>query len=193
MLVGARPIGEAENGRQLVALQIKESERAENGRDRVPDTPSPASGHAGRAPGEAAAEAQSAPSPLAPRLPEELSAAGKAALARLQQRDQQVRQEEKAHAAVAGDLAGPINYVYQRGPDGRQYAVGGSVGIQASVVSGDPAEAARKAGRLAAAANAATNPSAQDYAVAREAYALGSRLGEPPPLNERAAGLSLTL
>jgi len=95
--------------------------------------------------------------------------------------------------SVAGDLAGPINYVYQRGPDGRQYAVGGSVGIQASVLSGDPAEAARKAGRLAAAANAATNPSAQDYAAARQAYALGSQLGATPPPNENDRGLSLSL
>ena len=97
-------------------------------------------------------------SPAAARLPTDLTTAEKADVTRLQQRDQQVRQEEKAHAAVAGDLAGPISYVFQRGPDGRQYAVGGSVGIQASVSSGDPAEAARKAGRMAAAANAATQP-----------------------------------
>ena len=114
-------------------------------------------------------------------------------MTRLQQRDQQVRQEEKAHAAVAGDLAGPIDYIYQRGPDGRQYAVGGSVGIQASASSGDPAEAERKAGRMAAAANAATNPSAQDYAAARQAYAFGSQLGQDPLQREASSGLDLVL
>lgn len=134
-----------------------------------------------------------AASSTAARLPTELTATEKTDVTRLQQRDQQVRQEEKAHAAVAGDLAGPINYTYQRGPDGRQYAVGGSVGIRASNLSGDPAEAARKAGRLATAANAATNPSLQDYAVARQAYELGSQLGKPLPQTEEKIGLGLTL
>lgn len=191
VLVSARPIGEPENGRQLVALRIREDERAENPRGGRTPADAPAKVAPDSAPRAEGAERAS--TSLAARLPTELSAAEKAALTQLQQRDQQVRQEEKAHAAVAGDLAGPINYTYQRGPDGRQYAVGGSVGIQASVLSGDPAEAARKAGRLAAAANAATNPSAQDYAAARQAYALGSSLGEAPPANEGSNGLRLTL
>ncbi|MEL6963179.1 MAG: putative metalloprotease CJM1_0395 family protein, partial [Pseudomonadota bacterium] len=133
------------------------------------------------------------PAPSAAVLPNQLSPAEKAAVSRLQQRDQQVKQEEKAHAAVAGDLAGPINYVYQLGPDGRQYAVGGSVGIQASALSGDPADAKRQAGRIAAAANAATNPSAQDYAAARQAYALGDQLKGSTVTDERQPGVSLLL
>ena len=193
VVLSAQPIGEADEGRQLIALKIKE------GADRQ-------SAHAATAPvggaGSVGSSSNDTSLPFAPhmravsaaaRLPSELSVAEKADVARLQQRDQQVRQEEKAHAAVAGDLAGPISYHFQRGPDGRQYAIGGSVGIQASTLSGDPAEAERKAGRLAAAANAATNPSAQDYAVARQAYALGSQLGSPAPSDQGENGLSLAI
>ncbi len=196
MVVSAQPVGAVENDRQLVALKIRESNEGQGSRSpdasspgRLADHPSNLSSTEKPSRGNSAAVA----SPAAARLPTDLTTAEKTDVTRLQQRDQQVRQEEKAHAAVAGDLAGPISYTFQRGPDGRAYAVGGSVGIQASSLSGDPAEAARKAGRLAAAANAATNPSLQDYAAAREAYALGSRLGAPSPREEETNGVSLTL
>ena len=102
--------------------------------------------------------------------PTELTPEERAVVEQLRIRDQQVRQEEQAHAANAGDLAGPISYTTVIGPDGRSYAVGGSVGIRAQVASGDPAEAERIGARLAAAAHAAVNPSAQDLAVARQGY-----------------------
>ena len=102
--------------------------------------------------------------------PLELSPEARAEVDRLRIRDQQVRQEEQAHAANAGDLAGPISYTTVTGPDGRSYAVGGSVGIRAQVASGDPAEAERIGARLTAAAHAAVNPSAQDLSVARQGY-----------------------
>lgn len=102
--------------------------------------------------------------------PLELTSEERAEVDRLRIRDQQVRQEEQAHAANAGDLAGPISYTTVTGPDGRSYAVGGSVGIRAQAVSGDPAEAERIGARLAAAAHAAVNPSAQDLSVARQGY-----------------------
>ncbi|MEZ5931111.1 MAG: putative metalloprotease CJM1_0395 family protein [Alphaproteobacteria bacterium] len=193
VVVGAQPIGEPENGRQLVALRIRESDRAGGtGLDARGSADQP-----GKASRPAAAAGEPAPSARRPssvaRLPNELSPTEKATISQLQQRDQQVRQEEEAHAAVAGDLAGPINYVYQRGPDGRHYAVGGSVGIRSSVVSGDPEEAKRQAGRIAAAANAATNPSAQDYAAARKAYAQGSQLGLPTTPDDGTAGVDLAL
>ena len=101
---------------------------------------------------------------------DQLSPAEKASVTRLQQRDQQVRQEEEAHAGVAGDLAGTINYVYETGPDGRRYAVSGSVPLRSQALSGDPAQAARVGARLAAATQAATNPSAADLAAARQGY-----------------------
>ena len=104
------------------------------------------------------------------RDPVDLTPEEQAEVDRLRIRDQQVRQEEQAHAANAGDLAGPISYTTVTGPDGRSYAVGGSVSIRAQAVSGDPAEAERIGARLAAAAHAAVNPSAQDLSVARQGY-----------------------
>ena len=104
------------------------------------------------------------------RDPVDLTPEEQAEVDRLRIRDQQVRQEEQAHAANAGDLAGPISYTTVTGPDGRSYAVGGSVSIRAQAVSGDPAEAEHIGARLAAAAHAAVNPSAQDLSVARQGY-----------------------
>ena len=51
----------------------------------------------------------------------------------LQARDREVRAHEEAHKAAAGHLAlGGPTYEYERGPDGREYAVGGEVQIDTS-------------------------------------------------------------
>jgi hypothetical protein len=200
VVVDARPLGEADGGRQLVALRIKSKQTGPAGERNlpslaVPPQPGPnaaSSGNPGRLDGTASL-AQATSDPVSAKRGDQLSAAERADLAKLQQRDQQVRQEEKAHAAVAGDLAGPISYSYQRGPDGRQYAVGGSVGVQAKAVTGDPAEAERLSGRMAAAANAPTNTSAQDFATARLAYDLGSRLNRRERGVESGSELNLKL
>ncbi len=198
VVVDARTLGEPEGGRQLVALKIK-AEKAgpasgvDSGSRQAADRSStPIAGNAG-ASNPASSPSPAAASPVAAKRLDQLSAAERADIARFQQRDQQVRQEEKAHAAVAGDLAGPINYIYQRGPDGRQYAVGGSVSVQAKTVTGDPAEAKRLSGRMAVAANAATSPSAQDLATARMAYAFGSQISQSDSRERSGAGLNLSL
>ena len=108
-----------------------------------------------------------------------------AALNRLRARDAQVRAEENAHSAAAGDLAGPTQLEMQRGPDGRLYAVGGSVGIQARVLSGSPEELRRLGQRLTGAAAAAINPSGADQAVARSGDALKA-YGNAEALRESA-------
>ncbi len=92
----------------------------------------------------------------------------------LQQRDREVRAHEAAHKAAAGRYAtsGP-SYDYQRGPDGRQYAVGGEVSIDTSKPE-DPAEALRKAQTIQAAALAPAEPSAQDRKVAQEAVKMAA-------------------
>ncbi|MEE4244192.1 MAG: putative metalloprotease CJM1_0395 family protein, partial [Kangiellaceae bacterium] len=54
-------------------------------------------------------------------------------------RDREVRAHEASHAGVGGKYAGAPSYTYQRGPDGRQYAVAGEVSIDTSTVAGDPA------------------------------------------------------
>ena len=90
----------------------------------------------------------------------------------LQARDREVRAHEAAHAAAGGAYAGAPTYTYQRGPDGRQYAVGGSVSIDTSPVQGDPAATIQKAQQIKRAALAPAEPSAQDRAVAAAADAL---------------------
>lgn len=96
-------------------------------------------------------------------------------LRELQQRDREVRAHEAAHLAAAGDLAqGGASYSYQRGPDGKLYAVGGEVNIDTSAVPGDPQATLQKAQRIRNAALAPAQPSAQDRAVATEASVMAA-------------------
>lgn len=89
---------------------------------------------------------------------------------RLQARDREVRQHEQAHVAAAGSLyRGGPSYEYQRGPDGRQYAVGGSVQIDTSPVPNDPEATIAKAQQIRRAALAPAEPSGADRSVAAKA------------------------
>lgn len=87
-------------------------------------------------------------------------------------RDREVRAHEQAHANVGGRYAGSPSYTFQRGPDGRQYAVGGEVAIDVSPIPGDPQATIEKAQVVRRAALAPAEPSAQDRAVAAEATAI---------------------
>ncbi|MBL4630223.1 MAG: hypothetical protein JKY14_03375 [Paraglaciecola sp.] len=89
-------------------------------------------------------------------------------IAELKQRDAEVRAHEQAHASLGGQYAGSPQYEYERGPDGRQYAVDGEVSIDISK-SATPEETIRKAQQVKAAALAPAEPSAQDLRVATEA------------------------
>lgn len=165
VVVAAHVVGSTRDGRQLVHLTV----RTVDGGAGAADSPragaaSPSAGTSGRAPDGAAG---------AVRPQDRLSPAEKAQLADLQRRDAQVRQEENAHANAAGQLGGPIAYTYQRGPDGRMYALGGSVPLRAQTGS-DPEEAARLGRRIAGAALAAVLPSSADYAAAAAAYSLAA-------------------
>lgn len=93
-------------------------------------------------------------------------------LAELKARDREVRAHEAAHQAVGGQYAGAISYVYERGPDGAQYAVGGEVSIDTTPVEGDPQATIEKMRTVRAAALAPAEPSAQDRAVAAQAMQL---------------------
>jgi hypothetical protein len=96
--------------------------------------------------------------------PEEL-----AEVAKLAARDREVRMHEAAHMAASGGLrTGGAEYVYQRGPDGKMYAVGGKVHIEVSPGQ-TPQETLAKARQLRAAATAPSDPSSQDRAVAAAA------------------------
>ena len=96
-----------------------------------------------------------------------------AEIEKLRKRDQEVRTHEQAHMAAAGGLAkGGATLSFQRGTDGKQYAVGGEVNIDTSPVSGNPEATIQKAKQIRAAALAPASPSAQDRAVAASASAM---------------------
>ena len=93
-----------------------------------------------------------------------------AMIRQLQSRDAEVRAHEGAHLAAGGGVVtGGPHYTYQKGPDGRNYAVGGEVGIDASPVAGNPRATLLKMSTVRAAALAPAQPSAQDLSVAAEA------------------------
>lgn len=98
----------------------------------------------------------------------QLSEAQRQEVQELQQRDAHVRAHEAAHQAAGGDLTGPASFSFQVGPDGRSYAVGGEVPVQAR--SGrTPDETIAIARRVRAAALAPADPSPADLAAAASA------------------------
>jgi len=94
----------------------------------------------------------------------------------LQSRDREVRAHESAHAAAGGGLVtGGPSFTFQKGPDGRSYAVGGEVQIDTSSVKGDPQATIVKANQIRAAALAPAEPSGQDVKVAANATQLAAQ------------------
>lgn len=84
-------------------------------------------------------------------------------------RDAEVRRHEEAHARTGGQYAGSPSYQYEKGPDGRRYAVSGEVPIDVAPVAGDPAATIRKMETVKRAALAPAEPSSQDRSVAAKA------------------------
>ena len=100
---------------------------------------------------------------------EELSPEQSQVVEKLKKRDQEVKAHEKAHAAAgAGIVQGGATYQYQRGPDGKMYAVGGEVKID-TAPERDPEDTIRKMQQVRKAALSPTQPSAQDRSVAAQA------------------------
>ncbi|MEH8017385.1 hypothetical protein MN202_09080 [Rheinheimera muenzenbergensis] len=87
----------------------------------------------------------------------------------LSARDLEVKAHEQAHAAIGGRYAGAPSYSYERGPDGKQYAVAGEVQIDIAPVAGDPQATVQKMQQVRAAALAPAEPSAADRRIAGEA------------------------
>ncbi|MDT3694701.1 MAG: putative metalloprotease CJM1_0395 family protein [Mucispirillum sp.] len=88
----------------------------------------------------------------------------------LKARDREVKTHEQAHIVAGGSyVKGGATYDYQTGPDGKQYAVGGSVNIDTSPVDGDPEATIAKAQVVIKAALAPAEPSGQDQKVASAA------------------------
>ncbi|NOG31784.1 hypothetical protein HLB35_08410 [Halomonas sp. TBZ9] len=96
----------------------------------------------------------------------------------LKQRDQEVRQHERAHEIAGGPYTGSASYDYQSGPDGNRYAVGGEVPIDYGPVKGDPQATVEKMQTVISAALAPAEPSSKDLQVAAQArqYLLEAKL-----------------
>jgi hypothetical protein len=97
-------------------------------------------------------------------------------LAQLRSIDIAVKTHEKAHQSVLGVYAmGPTRYVYVRGPDGRFYAVGGSIRVDTQPVRGNPQATIRKARLIRMAALSPLSPSMQDMRIASQAYRMETK------------------
>lgn len=95
---------------------------------------------------------------------------------RLQRTERSVHEHERAHQRAARDLAvSSPNYRYERGPDGKKYAVGGEVNIDASLVGAEASETVEKALRIQRAALAPNDPSPKDLQAATKARIVESK------------------
>ncbi|HPF57282.1 MAG TPA: putative metalloprotease CJM1_0395 family protein [Candidatus Competibacteraceae bacterium] len=104
-----------------------------------------------------------------PQAKIQLTEAELAVVRELKQRDQKVRQHEMAHIMASGGLAqGGPSYTYQKGPDGKNYAIGGHVNLDISPGK-TPEETLQKAQTIQAAATAPIDPSSQDRSIAAKA------------------------
>lgn len=84
--------------------------------------------------------------------------------------DRETRAHEQAHIAAGGSLIhGGANFAYEKGSDGKNYAIGGEVSIDTSVIKNDPEATITKMRTVIAAALAPVKPSAQDRSVASQA------------------------
>ena len=94
------------------------------------------------------------------------SPGSKKEVSRLRARDREVRAHELAHALAGG------KYQFETGPDGKKYAVGGSVSLRGDAlepIPGDPSKTYIKAKIVHDAALAPKNPSSVDMSIATEA------------------------
>ncbi len=86
--------------------------------------------------------------------------------------DRKVRAHEAAHMAAGGQyVKGGATFQFQKGPDGKMYAVGGEVSIDTSPVKSDPQATIMKMEAVKRAAMAPAEPSGQDRSVASAASA----------------------
>lgn len=93
----------------------------------------------------------------------------------LQSRDREVRAHEAAHIAAGRPyvVSGPT-YTFERGPDGRNYAIGGKVELDVSEEP-DPQDTLRKMEQVRRAALAPAQPSPEDNRVAAHAQQMAAR------------------
>lgn len=87
----------------------------------------------------------------------------------LRRTDRKVRAHEQAHLAAGGQyVRGGPSFEYQKGPDGKRYAVGGEVQLDTSK-GNSPRETLQKMRQVKSAALAPGNPSPKDQQMAQQA------------------------
>ncbi len=119
--------------------------------------------------GEAREELTRAGEEAAENNPRELTEEEEQQVRELERIDRKVRNHEQAHVAAGGrHVRGGPTYEYEEGPDGRRYAVGGSVSLDTSE-EGDPEETIQKMREVRQAALAPADPSPEDHRVAQQA------------------------
>lgn len=102
-----------------------------------------------------------------------LTASQLSVIEKLQSRDLQVRSHEMAHVSAGGQyVTSGVNFSYQKGPDGKMYAVGGEVGIDLSPIANNPQATIAKMMIVRNAALAPADPSPQDRSVAAAASSM---------------------
>lgn len=101
----------------------------------------------------------------------QLSDEEKLQVAKLQQRDSDVRTHEASHMAAGAGLTSGADFTYQKGPDSKMYAVGGEVGIDTSPGK-TPEETIQKAQQIKRAALAPSSPSPADLKIAANAASM---------------------
>jgi hypothetical protein len=98
----------------------------------------------------------------------QLSAEEMQKVGELQSIDTKIKAHEMAHQATGGAFAGAPSYEMTKGPDGKDYAVGGEVPIK--IEKGKtPDETISNMNQIKAAALAPADPSPQDLKVAQTA------------------------
>src|SRR4051812_23982575 len=74
-----------------------------------------------------------------PGAPDPDSPGYKDMVSKLEARNAHVMEHEAAHLAAAGAYAkGGASFIYQVGPDGKSYAIGGQVNVDLNAIPGNP-------------------------------------------------------
>ena len=97
-----------------------------------------------------------------------LSDKEKQELQELKSRDIEVKKHERTHQRVGSPYTSAPSYEYETGPDGKKYAVAGSVNIDSSDAD-TPEKTAEKMRIIIKAAKAPAQPSSKDLSVAADA------------------------
>lgn len=142
--------------------------------DRVTLSPEAQSRSSRRSEDEAGAQGRRKASEALPN-DHQITATEQQEIIKLQRRDVEVRAHEQAHLSAAGQhAAGGARYTYEKGPDGKRYAVAGEVPIDLSRES-TPEETIDKMQQVAKAALAPVNPSPADRQIAARANSIATQ------------------